>query len=108
MITEKQAIELLDKYGSKQKTEFGTRNVVSFNGLISVIEEYERSKWVRFDIDDKGTWPPLFDSVECAIVFEHGDVLRLHGVCDDCGNWDWFVMNNASEIHWQPLPEFKV
>lgn len=81
------------------------------------LEEYEQSKWIKFDPQDESTWPKSGDSVLVLIDkdaldeldYEHkayfSDFFTSSRTCyfdfdvyhaDECG---------MSVTHWQPLPE---
>jgi hypothetical protein len=81
------------------------------------IEEYEQSKWVRFDYKDQSTWPEHGDSV--LVLIDKGflkeigalekayfaDFMTKDFYCD----FDVYYCDEASGYfavtHWQPLPE---
>ena len=74
------------------------------------LEAYEKSKWVKFDIDDESTYPQRTGH---HIAFDGRYVSHKYwnNTGDKRGtNQSWFVSEsvNAQKVtHWQPLPEFK-
>ena len=76
------------------------------------LETYEQSKWVKFNIDDKSTFPPreTCNHYESLIVCTNKNVTARFNY----RTYEWvtedgyFVQEIGYEnIHWQPLPEFK-
>ena len=85
----------------------------TFEFVNRFIEVYEQSKWVKFDVDDESTYPPLENLIMCKTY--KGNLLlltlvdyhpRLEGVFlldDESG-----VYYNLEDMkYWQLLPEFK-
>ena len=88
-------------YCMKAKTLIEQEDIIE-----EAIEEYEQSKWIRFDPEDVNTMPAHGDSVLCVIpkgsyhysmtacTFDYG-TRKFYKDCDD----------SESVTHWQPLPE---
>ena len=96
MITDEQITEALtaylDGYGARSLNE----------SMRKALEAYEKSKWVKFDIDDKSTHP---QNLQHVIVLYHTGVV---------GSDKWSILKiwmfsgcKECVTHWQPLPEFK-
>jgi hypothetical protein len=70
------------------------------------IKEYEQSKWVRFDINDRTTYP---EAGEYAFQYL---VMTPHVVQPLCiiAHWDgrkWFANQRDIEVtHWQEFPAY--
>lgn len=68
-----------------------------------LLENYEQSKWIEFDINNESTHPK--DNQLCSVVYHTGQV------CTD--KWSvmpksWVYASCPNYVtHWQPLPEFK-
>ena len=79
--------------------------------LREALEVYEQRKWVKFDVDDKSTYPQRsghyisFDGRYVSHRYWNNTGQDKRGT-----NQSWFVSEsvNAQKVtHWQPLPEFK-
>ena len=77
------------------------------------LEAYEASKWVKFDVNDESTYPPLDQVVMCKPFNE--PVLQMSLIHDAHPQFDGFFFEDVRGFYtdikciayWQPLPEFK-
>lgn len=77
------------------------------------LEAYEAGKWVKFDVDDKSTFPTIdknSDYLSIPVNTSTGFTVRF-----SYRSYEWatedgcFVDERISyeNLYWQPLPEFK-
>ena len=77
------------------------------------LEAYEAGKWVKFDVDDESTYPPLDQVVMCKPFNE--PVLQMSLIHDAHPQFDGLFFEDERGFYtdikciayWQPLPEFK-
>ena len=77
------------------------------------LEAYEASKWVKFDVDDESTYPPIDQEVMCKPFNKPTLLLTL--TYDAHPKFDGFFFEDARGFYtdivdiayWQHLPEFK-
>lgn len=73
------------------------------NGMRRALEAYERSKWVKFDVDDESTHP--IDGQVCYTLYHTGQV-RINKWSSLHRFW-LYALCKKCVTHWQPMPEFK-
>ena len=87
--------------------------VASKKAMREVLETFEQSKWVRFDVDDVSTHP---ENGKYALVKIDKTFLDELGYLDTTyvgeffnGGFDIYIADECgcAVTHWQPLPEFK-
>lgn len=107
MITDEQVKSLMESVG---KLYFGYHDMQKFR---EALEAYEAGKWVKFDVDDKSTFPTIdkdSDYLSIPVNTSTGFTVRF-----SYRSYEWvtedgcFVDERISyeNLYWQPLPEFK-
>jgi hypothetical protein len=80
---------------NRAKTQRETESIIQ-----DAIERYEQSKWSRFDVNDKTTYPKL-----------HKDVVIDQEFCAAFSGDTWYTddhdLADQNVTYWMPLPEFK-
>ena len=71
--------------------------------LLEFLKEYEQSKWVKFDVNDKSTWPPEGEDV---LVAGEGSFRSVDEFSRKTFNWYGFVHPHYYK-YWQPLPKLQ-
>lgn len=114
MITDEQvdlATNAMTDYEDKMFDGIGS---VTVNDAVRVaLETYEQSKWVKFDVDDKSTFPPIdkdSDYLSIPVNTSTGFTVRFSYIAYEWLTEDGcFVDERISyeNLYWQPLPEFK-
>ena len=110
MITDEQAINALTIFYDETFHPNRT-NLSLVEDMRRALEDYDRNKWVKFDVDDESTWPQRKGH---HIACDGRNV--AHKYWDNTGdrrfrNNSWFVADSVlfkKVTHWQYLPEFKV
>ena len=86
--------------------------VASKKAMREVLETFEQSKWIKFNVNDSSTHPSVEQDVN-AVTFRGKVVtMRFNGINDETGLPLWFwqgtdEQTNLTVTHWQHLPEFK-
>ena len=74
--------------------------------LRKALEEYEASKWVKFDVNDESTYPIVPDGYVNIEVNVYDTV--NNNINHDYFHPDYGFNHYQHHVtHWQPLPEFK-
>jgi hypothetical protein len=93
---------------------FTVSGVCDRNAMSKAIEAAIQAAWVKFDVNDRSTWPPILP--ECYLLHiapEGEDTLVLEGSCGildgelvygSCGK-SYPFDNKIS--HWMPTPKYK-
>ena len=77
------------------------------------LEAYEASKWVKFDVDNESTYPPVDQVVMCKPFNE--PTLQMSLIYDSHPQFDGFFFEDERGfykdleriVYWQRLPTFK-
>ena len=98
--------------------------VASKKAMREVLETFEQSKWVKFDIGDVSTWPPMtkqpYASIQVMVYCTDNKetfygsqfVTNLHRLLPTNKGYSYWIHpfdrdKRLNVTHWQPLPEFK-
>lgn len=111
MITNEQVMKALDAYYGIEHIGGARESLIE--KMRKALEAYEASKWVRFDVNDESTYPPLDQVVMCKPFNE--PVLQMSLIHDAHPQFDGFFFEDVKGFYtdikciayWQPLPEFK-
>jgi hypothetical protein len=99
MITNEQVLDAIVAFYKS-----GTGN----GGMRKALEAYEQSKWIKFDVDDASTYPPIMSGSGIFsenMVTNGRDIARF---CHSTKTWSIKLPHELWEItHWQPLPTLK-
>ena len=92
----------------KYSCDSATSDEIVDSMLRNAIAEYEQSKWVRFDVNDESTYPPIasgYINRSIQVITNDGDICEF---IHTSKQWV-YILNNEIDLvsHWQPLPEFK-
>lgn len=105
MITDEQVMKACDAYDEYNVDHNNTllRGACSGHAMRNAIEAYEQSKWVKFDINDQSTYPPLETDVAC----DEGYAVYLLRRTEKEFAWKFSDSDDTPAVtHWQPLPTF--
>ena len=111
MITDEQVLKALDAYYGIEHIGGARESLIE--GMRKALEAYEAGKWVKFDVDDKSTFPTIdkdSDYLSIPVNTSTGFTVRF-----SYRSYEWttedgcFVDERISyeNLYWQPLPEFK-
>jgi hypothetical protein len=91
---------MLDAAQSTYDT-FTVNGVCDRNAMSKSIEAAIQAAWIKFDVDDKSTWPPL----DTIVITDQGSPAAL----DDRYTWylEGYALEDQFVEHWMPLPEYK-
>ena len=106
MITDEQIMKACDAYDEYNVDHNNTllRGACSGHAMRKALEAYEQSKWVKFDINDKNTFPPRNTNV--LVRYKTGD-FGVDVFLASSGVWEnTCCETNECITHWQPLPTF--
>jgi hypothetical protein len=77
------------------------RGVATGHGMKAALEAAMQAAWIKFDVDDKSTWPPL----DTIVITSQG----LPAALDD--RYTWYLEDYALEdqfvTYWTHLPVYK-
>lgn len=80
------------------------RGVCSGHAMRNAIEDYEQSKWVKFDEYDESTYPPFDVRVLTKLKGDFGVDMGIDFMTH---SFEWYNSIRLSYVtHWQPLPTF--
>ena len=100
-ITDKQVMKALDAYYGIEHIGGARESLIE--GMRKALEAYEQSKWVKFDINDQSTYPPLETDVAC----DEGYAVYLLRRTEKEFAWKFSDSDDTPAVtHWQPLPTF--
>jgi hypothetical protein len=95
-VTDEMVDAAIDAYEQSEFTDMPTEYAMK-----AALEAAMQAAWIKFDVDNKETWPPL----DTIVMTNQG----LPAAINDKYTWylEHYALENQFVTHWMPLPEYK-